>query len=96
MNSLKRGIVSVFIANMINMLISVLTNFVLPKYLSIDTYSYTMDQLLDLIGEGRLEDGKSMAALMAAKIRLEKAGRLLQWVRRQNKCLAGRPEASAH
>lgn len=28
-----------FIANMINMLISVLTNFVLPKYLSIDTYS---------------------------------------------------------
>lgn len=43
---------------------------------AIDTYSYTMDQLLDLIGEGRLEDGKSMAALMAAKIRLEKAGRL--------------------
>ena len=29
-----------FIANMINMLISILTNFVLPKYLSIDTYSY--------------------------------------------------------
>ena len=40
MSSLKRGIVNVFVANMINMAISILTNFVLPKYLSVDTYSY--------------------------------------------------------
>lgn len=39
MNNYKRGMVSVFAANIINMLISILTNFLLPKYLSIDTYS---------------------------------------------------------
>ena len=40
MSNLKKGIVTVFIANMINMVLSVLTSFVLPKYLSVETYSY--------------------------------------------------------
>lgn len=39
MNSMKKGIVSIFIANVINMMMSILTNFVLPKYLSVDSYA---------------------------------------------------------
>ena len=37
--SLKKGAMYVFIANVINLIISLFTGFVLPKYLSIETYS---------------------------------------------------------
>ena len=37
--SIKKGIVYVFIANLINLIISLFTGFVLPKILSIETYS---------------------------------------------------------
>lgn len=37
--SIKRGVVYVFIANVINLVISLFTGFVLPKLLSIETYS---------------------------------------------------------
>lgn len=37
---LFKGIVAVLIANIINMFFNVVTNFALPKYLSIDSYSY--------------------------------------------------------
>lgn len=36
---LKRGIVAVFIANMINVAFSLATNFLLPKFLSVDSYA---------------------------------------------------------
>ncbi|WP_345804427.1 hypothetical protein [Lacticaseibacillus paracasei] len=36
---LKRGIISVLIANVINMVMNLMTNFLLPKYLSIDSYA---------------------------------------------------------
>ncbi len=39
MGKLKKGIIVVFIANIINLLVSVIRNFVLPKYLSVDTYA---------------------------------------------------------
>lgn len=37
--SFKKGAMYVFIANIINLIISLFTGFVLPKYLSIDTYA---------------------------------------------------------
>ena len=37
--SFKKGAMYVFIANMVNLLISLFTGFVLPKYLSINTYA---------------------------------------------------------
>ena len=37
---------------------------------AIDTYLYTMEELEDMILKGELDDGKSMAALYAAKLRL--------------------------
>ncbi|MBQ3123502.1 MAG: NUDIX hydrolase [Firmicutes bacterium] len=40
---------------------------------AIDTYMYTMEELETLIAEGNLQDGKSMAALYAAKLRLGSA-----------------------
>lgn len=40
MNSrIKKGITYVFIANMLTLIINILTNFLLPKYMSIDTYA---------------------------------------------------------
>lgn len=36
---LKKGIYYVFLANIINMILSLITNFLLPKFLSIDSYS---------------------------------------------------------
>ena len=39
MTSIKKGIVYVFIANLINLIISLFTGFVLPKMLSIETYA---------------------------------------------------------
>lgn len=36
---LKRGIFNVLIANLINLVINIITNFVLPKYLSVDSYA---------------------------------------------------------
>jgi len=38
-DNLKKGIVMVFIANLINLVISFVNGFILPKYLSIDTYA---------------------------------------------------------
>ena len=37
--NLKRGIVLVFIANLINLIISLMNGFILPKYLSVETYA---------------------------------------------------------
>lgn len=37
---------------------------------AIDTYMYTMDELEKMIAAGELSDGKSMAALFAAKLRM--------------------------
>lgn len=37
--NLKKGIVLIFIANFINLMISLVNGFVLPKYLSVDTYA---------------------------------------------------------
>ena len=37
--NIKKGIVDIFLANVINLVFSVLTNFLLPKYLSFDSYS---------------------------------------------------------
>ena len=37
---LFKGIVAVLLANIINMIFNVVTNFALPKYLSVDTYSH--------------------------------------------------------
>lgn len=39
LKKLKRGIVSVLLANIINMIINLITNFLLPKYLSVDSYA---------------------------------------------------------
>ncbi|MCD7892962.1 MAG: hypothetical protein LUG60_04590 [Erysipelotrichaceae bacterium] len=36
---LSKGIMYVFIANLLNMLFNLITNFVLPKYLSVDSYA---------------------------------------------------------
>ena len=36
---LRRGIIIVFITNIINLLFSLITNFILPKYLSVDLSS---------------------------------------------------------
>lgn len=38
-NNLKKGIVQILIANVLNMAFSIGTNFLLPKYLSIESYS---------------------------------------------------------
>lgn len=38
-NSLKKGIFQILLANILNMLFSIGTNFLLPKFLSIDSYS---------------------------------------------------------
>lgn len=38
-SSIKRGILAVLCANIINLIFNLLTNFLLPKYLSIDSYS---------------------------------------------------------
>lgn len=35
---MKKGITIVFVANIINMFFSVITSFILPKYLSIESY----------------------------------------------------------
>ncbi len=37
---MKKGVTIVFIANMINMFFSVISSFILPKYLSIESYGY--------------------------------------------------------
>lgn len=38
-DNLKKGIVLVFAANLINLMISLVNGFILPKYLSVDTYA---------------------------------------------------------
>ena len=37
--NLKKGIILVFMANLINLVISLLNGFILPKYLAVDTYA---------------------------------------------------------
>lgn len=37
---MKKGVMIVFLANIINMIFSIVTNFILPKYLSIESYGY--------------------------------------------------------
>lgn len=39
MNNIKTGMIRILIANIINLFISLLTSFLLPKYLSVDTYA---------------------------------------------------------
>ena len=39
-NSVKKGVIVVFLANIINMALGVITSFILPKYLSIESYGY--------------------------------------------------------
>ncbi len=39
---------------------------------AIDIYEYSFEELYDMIDHGELEDGKTMAALLAAQIRLAK------------------------
>ena len=36
---LKKGIIRILLANILNMLFSMGTNFLLPKYVSVDTYA---------------------------------------------------------
>ncbi|MEG0239041.1 MAG: hypothetical protein RR568_02770 [Anaerorhabdus sp.] len=50
--SLERGIFLILGANLINLVISLLTNFVLPKYLSVESYAYikTYQLYLNYIG----------------------------------------------
>lgn len=38
-SKLKNGMLIVFITNVINLMFSLITNFILPKFLSIDTYA---------------------------------------------------------
>lgn len=39
MNKLKTGMISILLANIINLAVSLITSFILPKYLSIESYS---------------------------------------------------------
>ena len=50
--NLKKGIFSVFSANVINMIFKVLTSLLLPKYLSIDAYAQikTYELYLNYVG----------------------------------------------
>ena len=36
---LKTGILNIFSANVINLVLNIITSFILPKYLSVETYS---------------------------------------------------------
>ena len=38
-NNLKKGMMEILLANIINMVFNLLTNFLLPKYLSVDSYA---------------------------------------------------------
>jgi O-antigen/teichoic acid export membrane protein len=38
-NKLKKGLIAIFFANVINLSFNLLTNFLLPKYLSVDSYA---------------------------------------------------------
>ena len=38
-SNLKKGILAIFSANIINLVFNLLTNFLLPKYLSVDSYA---------------------------------------------------------
>lgn len=51
-NNLKRGIFLILWANVINLSISLITNFVLPKYLSVESYAYikTFQLYINYIG----------------------------------------------
>lgn len=37
--NIKKGIIAIFVANIINLVFNLLTNFMLPKYLSVDSYA---------------------------------------------------------
>ena len=38
-DNLKKGIMLVFIANLLNLVISLVNGFILPKYLSVESYA---------------------------------------------------------
>lgn len=38
-NNLKKGLITIFSANIINLIFNILTNFLLPKYLSVESYA---------------------------------------------------------
>ena len=38
-NSLKKGMIKVLMANVLTLMFSLLTNFILPKFLSVESYS---------------------------------------------------------
>lgn len=42
---------------------------------AIDIYEYSFEELCDMIDRGELEDGKSIAALFAASLRITKKGK---------------------
>lgn len=54
---LRRGIIIVFVTNVINLLFSLITNFILPKYLSVDTYAQIKTYQLYLSYVGLLHLG---------------------------------------
>ena len=40
MNNLKKGIITILKANLINLIFYLLISFLLPKYLSVESYAY--------------------------------------------------------
>ena len=56
-NKLSRGIISVLIANIINLLFNLTSNFLLPKYLSVDAYAHIKTFTLLLTYAGFLHFG---------------------------------------
>ena len=55
--SLKKGIIYVFVANLINLIISLAKGFILPKYLSIESYALIQTYLLYVSYVGLLHFG---------------------------------------
>lgn len=56
-NSLKKGMLHVFVANVISLVFSLLTNFILPKFLSVDSYSAIKTYQLYIVYIGILHFG---------------------------------------
>lgn len=58
-NTLKNGMVAIFLANLLNMGFSMMTNFFLPKYLTIDAYAQLKTFLMYVSYVGVLHLGYS-------------------------------------
>lgn len=54
---MKKGIIQIFLSNIIFLLFGILSNFILPKYLSIDSYAYIKTYMLYLSYAGFLSIG---------------------------------------